>query len=638
MTLGDDAAPEPSTQGGGNGMPPTVFLADPSAEAERIAQVLRTAGYLVADVPLSMLYSRIAVQHPDVVLLDADAEGALAEVKHVRELPAADGIDFVFFGRRGDTIADADDALEHDASGFFGRPVDIGGLLTKLRVLTGGPEWRSGSYRNVSTPPPSIPARASNQSLQIGTGPALAPAPKASSSSLPPPPRASKPPSVLPPAFPDVPQSPSNRAGAPASTVFDDPSRAAAMHGPISPELQRLLDDAEQRVAGQESHEAAVTPEEEIESVLPADVLAALDEPLDDESLDESAPEIALSVGPARAAQHFQATAVGKVKKAASEAPPQTQTGGGGDSGSVTTGARGLPEVTPQPHGAPARGSRPTATMGHPTTTLPTSSAIVTGAGTGTGPGTGAGSSAPGSYGGSYSGGSYSGGSSNSGGSTSGLSNGGVSTGGASGGASSTSGSSGHSSRPASTTSGASQSPKSKVLAEVIAAPIEFARLMGQQIRERRSGAVCLDGADSVRRIVLFEGDFVTAASGRDEENLLAFLVTRGDLPRSEGVRLSGKIPPFGRHAGAALVAHGHLSQDQLWSALRAHAEWVALLAMKVTHGSVSIENEPPGSPSRRAERLRRHDGRGRVRRFDSARVQRGRGDSRARWRGGTHC
>jgi hypothetical protein len=34
-------------------------------------------------------------------------------------------------------------------------------------------------------------------------------------------------------------------------------------------------------------------------------------------------------------------------------------------------------------------------------------------------------------------------------------------------------------------------------------------------------------------------------------------------------------LPPFGRHAGAALIANGHLRQDDLWNVLRAHAEWL---------------------------------------------------------------
>ena len=49
-----------------------------------------------------------------------------------------------------------------------------------------------------------------------------------------------------------------------------------------------LLHEAEQRIGGQVTHESAFpSPDEEIEAVLPADVLAALDEPLEDEEDDD---------------------------------------------------------------------------------------------------------------------------------------------------------------------------------------------------------------------------------------------------------------------------------------------------------------------------------------------------------------
>ncbi len=596
-----------------------MFLADPSAEAERISQVLRTAGYLVADVPLSMLFSRIAVQRPDVVLLDVDAEGALAEVAHVRELPDTAGVDFVFFGRAGNVIADADDALDHDASGFFARPVDIGGLLTKLRVLTGGPELRSQSFRPTSTPPPSIPA-SRHSSPQLPQASSAAGSSRRSNSSLPPPPRGSRPPSVLPPAF-DVSRTPSNQA--PSAHVLDDADRAgASMMGPISPELQRMLDDAERRVVGQDVQEPTVTPEEEIEAVLPAEVLAALDEPLEEDSLDESSPEIAMSLGPSRAAQAFQATAVGRSRerKPGSDAPPTTNAGstGGSPEGVLTTGARGMGSErgSSRPDVSSQVASRRPSSVAPPTTALPagTGAPGTGGGGTGGGTGTGAGFSnagsvpSPASSSGSFPNhasdalretrrGEFSNTQSShpsakqpdtrppsrAPAQNEELRR--VATGTGSGTGSSAAGGA----------PGSVQAPAPKNVTQVIGSQVEFARLVANQIRERKTGSICVEGADGVRRIVLYEGDVVTAASGLDDENLVSFLVQRGDLPRAAGAKLSGKVPPFGRHAGAALVAHGHLSQDGLWSALRAHAEWVALLAMKVTRGSVTIEHEPPG-------------------------------------------
>jgi hypothetical protein len=114
-------------------------------------------------------------------------------------------------------------------------------------------------------------------------------------------------------------------------------------------------------------------------------------------------------------------------------------------------------------------------------------------------------------------------------------------------------------------------------------------------VRERATGALCIDVPDGVRRILLRDGDVVTAASGIDEESLVAFLGSRGDIQPEVAVQLHGKIPAFGRHAGAALVANGHISQDQLWPVLRAHAEWILACAIGADTGGASFEISPPG-------------------------------------------
>jgi hypothetical protein len=75
----------------------------------------------------------------------------------------------------------------------------------------------------------------------------------------------------------------------------------------------------------------------------------------------------------------------------------------------------------------------------------------------------------------------------------------------------------------------------------------------------------------------------------------VAFLTARGDFERDVGVRLAGKLPAQGRHAGAALIAHGHLGQDDLWPVLRAHAEWLIGRALVGDEGTCELEDEPPG-------------------------------------------
>ncbi len=119
--------------------------------------------------------------------------------------------------------------------------------------------------------------------------------------------------------------------------------------------------------------------------------------------------------------------------------------------------------------------------------------------------------------------------------------------------------------------------------------------VVARAIASRMTGALCFDSAEGVRRAVLREGDLVTAASGVEAESLLAFLAARGDLPRERVQQLVGKLPPFGRHAGAALVANGYPRQDQLWPVLRAHAEWILGKALLLRSGTVNLEAEPPG-------------------------------------------
>ena len=110
--------------GSARGLMSTIFVADVSSEGEGLALALRAAGHTVVDVPPSMLIARVAVQHPRVVLVDADAEGALEVVERMRELPEAEDIHVLFIGRPGGAIASPEEALAHEGSGLFLRPVE----------------------------------------------------------------------------------------------------------------------------------------------------------------------------------------------------------------------------------------------------------------------------------------------------------------------------------------------------------------------------------------------------------------------------------------------------------------------------------------------------------------------------------
>ncbi len=119
-------------------------------------------------------------------------------------------------------------------------------------------------------------------------------------------------------------------------------------------------------------------------------------------------------------------------------------------------------------------------------------------------------------------------------------------------------------------------------------------RAMALLVRTRYTGAVAFETSEGIHRVVLRDGDFVTAASGIDSHSLVAFLVRRGALAPKMAESLSRRIPQFGRHAGAALVAHGHLRQDELWPVLRAHAEWLVGRTLLIDSGAASLEPEIP--------------------------------------------
>lgn len=112
-------------------------------------------------------------------------------------------------------------------------------------------------------------------------------------------------------------------------------------------------------------------------------------------------------------------------------------------------------------------------------------------------------------------------------------------------------------------------------------------------IRERLSGALAQQVGSGIRRVLFKDGDLLTISSSSDSETLVQFLEHRGDLT-SDAVATLGLVPKFGRHAGAALIAQGHLRQEDLWPVLRAHAEWLFGLILASDALMVLEANAPP--------------------------------------------
>ncbi|HEY8089514.1 MAG TPA: J domain-containing protein [Polyangiaceae bacterium] len=531
----------------------TVFVSDPTAEAERVAQALRGAGYIVVDVPLSMLVARVAVQHPRVILVDADGDGALEVVSRMRELPSAEDIDVLFVARPGGAVASPEEAMAQEGSGLFVRPVDIPALVRKVEALTGGAGSADDEHATTSTPPPSIPTSSKKRS------------------SVPPPVVPSLPPASMrvasvPVGLPELkvvaptgraPAIPARRSSEPPPSGSGSSRRVPGLAPPVSPELMQLLADAEQRAtSGEEGESIVPSPEDEIEAVLPAELLAALDEPLeadDDEdemavparSLRSSSRERTNDGGGSRTTGATGTTSTpntpttgntpravqARVESREAFTPPPHHTQGGTHSGSTgasesTTGASepkprtDLPASPPLEH-APAPGA------GH-SVAPPTAWSPAEGDG-----------------------------------------------------------------RSLNVASGAE--PSADPSFPSVLGPGDAMSVLARATSGRRSTTLCFAAPEAERRVVLREGDVVTLASTAEDESLLAFLGVRGDLPKETVRRLASRFAPFGRHAGAALVARGYLRQDQMWPTLRAHAEWLLVRVVQMQGGRLVVEPQPPG-------------------------------------------
>jgi hypothetical protein len=148
--------------------------------------------------------------------------------------------------------------------------------------------------------------------------------------------------------------------------------------------------------------------------------------------------------------------------------------------------------------------------------------------------------------------------------------------------------------RPQEGISPAAHSVRADVSQAAVFGPHEGLRPLAQAIVSRQTGAVSLTTDQGVRTVLFSDGDIVTASSDVAEESLVAFLAMRGELSREAAERLAGRLPPSGRHAGAALIAQSHLAQNDLWPVLRAHAEWLIGRALVSGPGSVLVEPEVP--------------------------------------------
>ncbi|HVY31179.1 MAG TPA: hypothetical protein VHB79_31700 [Polyangiaceae bacterium] len=600
-------------------------MSDASAEAERLISALRTRGYQVVDVPLGLLVNRVSVQRPALILCDADAPGAVESVERIhRDVPGGHRVDVVFVRERGSQSApDLTSIIEREGSGSFDRPVDDMALTRKVEALIGPPTRHEPRPRLAAGGRAPILVAATRRPFRYDQKPGASLAPEAAPASQPPKSTtwvapSSRHPSVPPSSPGSSPMSsPEPSSNVPNSLRREDqpppmsvaPGTQQLPQARLSPELEMLLGRAEQKVTQSRASVAPpsdrLSPEAELEAILPNDVLAALDEPLDLDDSDESDAGPSTHGGDERGSR---GTGTSGTKtghgSGGSKAPGQIT---GGDL--PVTGVEHLPAAAagqPAPSGEPAAPAEP-ASHGEQVRTEPPPSreteppktppavpsrAAITNPGFSEPPprsdgdlrGTAAGNpsdvpppslpmpaaaTAPPPQ------------------------------------------------QQASTTppralpSEPHQPPADAVAPSPPAAPAlrnsvpaftlpttlragEAMRCLALAVRSRYTGAVAFEAPDGMRRVVFRDGDFVTAATSVDNESLVACLIERGNLPADASVKLGRKLPLFGRHAGAALIAHGYLQQDELWPVLRSHAEWLIGRIARLERAETGVEPEVP--------------------------------------------
>ena len=514
-----------------------IFVSDASAEAERLTTALRARGYPVIDVPLGLLVSRVSVQRPSLILCDADATAALETIHRVRETPGGNRIDVLFLGEPGRTVDEQAGALQQEASGVFVRPVDEFILLRKVEALIGAPSGRMDF--NTRTPaasraPVLVAATRRPYRYEGSKADASRDAPSSPTGSAP----SHSSPNSSSGTDPGTPsarradrendsQPRSSRPAAPSHTM---PPRAQELlpQARLSPALESLLATAERRVLSVRNSSVPpsdrLSPEAELEAILPADVLDALDEPLEYDDDDDDADS---AVG----------TNNGSDADPGSRSGTKTTGAGAGTSGGVPSMASreqtGVPanprektatppsDIPPseEPDSVSARATEPPVTpprhSARMQSEVPRRAALE--------------EPAPSRPTNTY---------------------GGATAHGASG--------------PSSTTDlPPSVVPPSDAAAVMSTtppgargdeSPVEHAppslsrelpkleipasiglgdtvRAFARVVRARYTGALAFEDPTGIRRVVFRDGDFVTAASGADGESLVAFLTQRGDLP-----------------------------------------------------------------------------------------------------------
>lgn len=667
-----------------------VLVSDASTEAERLITSLRVRRFKVRDVPLALLAGRVENQHPKLVICDGQSPETADVLARVRSGEWGRSVELLLLGNEPGLI----EALRKDhpdiGSRAFARPIDVYSVLQRIEEIVGVEEGESiAAGRSLA----SLPKRSSAGSIssQSGVPAAPTPVPQHRRGHRSNDPQAG--PSQPAPSSGSAPSSQGQRPSPsliPGSNVDGAQARAASIvPAKMSTELEKLLQDADRRISNQavieqpESAGQRLSPEQELDAVLPPDVLAALDDlieidgdddtsnpgheseqrhhtpnprdrvrpPASDPTFrardveshtagtsptdDRSAIDEPESFQPPKGSSPYAAAPDAFVDASTPSSGPSTpRTEGSRTAHSVPSPSRSewsLPQASVAEHTLDRRTGTDTAAGSENSSASRRLSRTSTeGSSSGTnpessdhdvpfnreessttppraGPKSPLGDDAPRSvrsrssavsqrtppHGAGYPG----------------IQDPTTRPPAA--------GAKDHATgiaapaeshpptdrrsvdphltrgRERALTRGSSESSNRPPSIPVALGPGDVASALARCVRSRFSGALVVEDDNGTRRAVLRDGDFVTVVSGVEGESLVTFLIQRGDL-KPDAARLGRKLPQFGRHAGAALIAHGYLRQDELWPVLRAHAEWLLGRVLSVERGSASLEIELP--------------------------------------------
>ena len=516
---------------------PPVFQSDASISGEQMARLLRARGYRVVDVALSMLVGRAAAQRPSAVLLDADAEDALDVARRLRELPGGESIPILAFGDVREITADTK-ALQ-DLCMFFTRPIDVERAAMVLETL--------------------VPAKAEDSSESASSRPPTALGARDAPAGMPP-----------------------SRSSRIVSELSAEAPRSFG-GAVLSEELSTILAAAEERIARSVSPSSNPLPSDGTSAAeLPNDVLDGLTELLadaegdgsegrsiwrspvsiaartgvdegpvhtderpldriDDHGEEDSSEEEVLTPPPSSVQDRAKPLAPAEAEPATPRLPGQRGEGKGPESLRPQRLLPPIESTRPEipairlPDDPPDSQLLPLQ-VALPRDILPTLAPPRLHVTAPTMP-----------------------------------------------------------PRPARSAAADAIGAPTPPQAPAVLLETDAVRLLGRAVTSRHSGCLCFDGEGGLRRIVLRDGDLVAVGSSVEGESLVAYLTDRGELPKDVGKRLVGRVPPFGRLAGAALIAAGHLVQDRLWEVLRAHAEWVVGRILLLSRATCGYEQEAPG-------------------------------------------